>query len=75
MINLELLGNNVLNMINELLSKSLIDNHVSDDEFKKILNEYQEYIRRCKKHQRCFHWRTFVEKAKIKEDIDKVFNK
>ena len=64
-----------MNVINELLSKSLIDNHVSDDEFKKILNEYQECIRRCKNIKDVFIERTFVEKAKIKEDIDKVFNK
>ena len=71
---LDLLENNVLNVINQLLSMSVIDNDVSDDESKKILNEHQKYIR-CRNIKNAFTERTFVEKVKTIEDIDKVFNK
>ena len=61
-------------MINHLLNKSFIDNHVSDDESKKNLNKYQEYIR-CENIKDVFIERTLVEKANMKEDVDKVFEK
>ena len=72
---LQLLGNSVLNIINQILSKSLTDNHFSDEEFQNILKEYQEYIRMRKSIKDGFIDRTFVKKAKIKEDIDKNFSK
>ena len=69
-----MLGNDVSNMINQLLSRTLIDIHDFDDKSKKILIEYPKYIRRCENIKDVFIKRTIVEKSNIKEDIDNVFN-
>ena len=43
-----LLANNTLGTVNELLSESLKDSHISDKEFKKIQKIYKDYIWNCK---------------------------
>ena len=45
---LSLLANNTLSVVNELLSEGLIDSHISDLDFKRISDVYQQYLVDCK---------------------------
>ena len=67
------MGNNTLIRINQLLSESLKDNHISDSEFKAVLEEYQEFLRISNNMKDVFTRRTFVEKAEIKKKVNEVF--
>ena len=67
------MGNNTLIRINQLLSESLKDNHISAGQFESVLEEYQEFLRISNNMKDVFTRRTFVEKAEIKKKVDEVF--
>ena len=67
------MGNNTLIRINQLLSESLKDNHISDSEFKAVLEEYQKFLRISNNMKDVFTRRTFVEKDEIKKKVNEVF--
>ena len=69
---LTLLANSFLNTVNELLSESLRDSHISDKEFKQILDIYQQYLTECKYTRDAFARRNLVERDEIKKQIDEV---
>ena len=71
---LSLLANNTLSIVNELLSESLRDSHVSDKEFKRVLDVYQQYLMECKFVNDTFAKKNLVEKDQIKRKIDDAFN-
>ena len=67
---LSLLASNTLSTVNELLSESLRDNHVSDREFKRVLDVHQQYLLECKFVNDTFSKKNLVEKDEIKRKID-----
>ena len=70
-----LLANKTLITINEILSESLLDNHVDDCEFKKVNTMYQNYLWDCKGIKDSFVQKNLVEKDVILKDINAAINK
>ena len=71
---LDLLANNTLSVVNELLSESLKDSHISDLEFKRVLDVYQQYLVDCKFVNDAFSRKNLVEKDQIQKKINEVLN-
>ena len=73
--NLRMLGSSTLSKINSLLSESLKDNHISDDEFKKILKTYQDYLNTYQNIKKSFHKSVLIEKQEIQVELSKLKSK
>ena len=64
---------NIISEIYRTLNESFEDDHVSDKEFKKILEEYQNYLKTSKKIKDAFFDRTYAEKNEMKKKVDELF--
>ena len=71
---LSLLASSTLSTMNELLSESLRDSHVSDREFKRILDVYQQQLLECKFVNDTFTRKNLVVKDQIKKRINDVLS-
>ena len=72
---LYLLASDTLQNINELLSESLKDFHISDSEFKMVLTAYQRYLWNCKGESDAFSKSTLVEKDQVIRKLNDALNK
>ena len=71
---LYILSNSMNMRINEILTESLKDNVIDDREFKRVLNEYQDYLKTDKNVKDTYINRTFVEKEEVKAKLNELFN-
>ena len=72
---LHLLASGTLQTVNELLSESLKDSHINDDEFKKILNVYQRHLCDIKDQNDAFVKSNLLEKDELMNTLNNAFKK
>ena len=70
-----LLAASTLNIINEILSTSLMNSHIDDSEFKMVTSVYQDYLMNCKRQKDRFAKNDLVERDVILKDIKAAIGK
>ena len=65
-----LLASSALRTVNELLSESLKDSHISDKEFKLITQVYEDYLFDCRNTKDIFYKKNLVEKDQVIKKIN-----
>ena len=63
-----------MGQINETLNESFKGDHISDQDFKKMLEEYQNYLKASKNLKDAFIDRTYVEKSEIRRKLMSCFS-